>query len=181
MRNVLKLELVDEYRIREELREEIRGLLAGSFPDEPFTRSRTYLKQFPARRLLAHENETLVGHLGLEHRAIGTDRGARQIMGVVDLCVASARQGQGIASRMLAWVESLAREAGVPFLVLFAHDRRVYEACGFSHASNVLRWAKIDEHRILGVGEEPLEELMVKPVGDEPWPRGTIDLLGHQF
>ena len=82
---------------------------------------------------------------------------------------------------MLTWVEGLARQSGVPFVVLFAVDPRLYHRNGFSHESNTLRWVKIHEHEIIGVAEEPLAELMVKPVGAERWPTGTIDLLGHQF
>jgi predicted acetyltransferase len=82
---------------------------------------------------------------------------------------------------MLAQVESLARERHVPFLVLFARDHRLYERNGFSRAPNPLRWVKIHEHQIIGVAEEPLQELMVKPVGAVAWPEGLVDLLGHQF
>jgi len=180
-RQDLKIDLVDEYSITEIQREAIRGLLAASFPDAAFTRSRTYLKQLPSRRLLAYASTGLVGHLGLEHRAIGTPAGPSQILGIIDLCVSAAWRGHGVGSRMLAQVESLAREKHVPFLVLFARDHRLYERNGFFHASNPLRWAKIHEHQITGIAEEPLEELMVKPVGAAAWPEGLIDLLGHQF
>jgi predicted N-acetyltransferase YhbS len=155
--------------------------LAASFPDAAFTGTRTYLKQLPARRLLAYEGSQLVGHLGLEHRAIGTPEAPYEILGIVDLCVSKACRGRAIATRMLSGVEALAREKGIPFLVLFAQDRRLYERSGFLHASNPLRWVKIHEHQITGVAEEPLEELMVKAVGGVAWPGGLIDLLGHQF
>ena len=177
----MRLDLVDEYSLNASRREEIRHLLSASFPEASYTRTRTYLKQFPPRRLLAYEADRLVGHLGLEHRAIGTSGGPQEILGVVDLCVSPPWRGRGVASQMLAWVESLAQANRIPFLVLFAQDGRVYERNGFRHACNPLRWAKIHEHQTIGVAEEPLVELMVKPVGTVPWPGGTIDLLGHQF
>lgn len=177
----MKFNLVDEYSLDARLREEIRRLLSVSFPQASYTRTRTYLKQFPPRRLLASEAGQLVGHLGLEHRAIGTASGPQEILGMVDVCVSAPWRGRGVASQMLAWVESLARANRIPFLVLFAEKHRVYERNGFHHASNPLRWTKIHEHQTIGIAEEALAELMVKAVGAAPWPDGTIDLLGHQF
>lgn len=177
----LDLALAEEYALGAHRRDAIRALLAESFPDAPFTGTRTYGKQLPARRLLASDGDRLVGHLGLEHRVIGTNGGPREIFGIVDLCVAPRWRGCGVASRMLDWLEALARESGIPFLVLFAQDRRLYERNGYRHAGNPLRWAKIHEHRLTGVAEEPLAELMVKSVAGAPWPEGVVDLLGHQF
>ena len=65
--------------------------------------------------------------------------------------------------------------------MLFAQDPRVYGRNGFRRATNPFRWVKIHEHQIIGIGEEPLEEAMVKEVGSRPWPNGLIDLLGYQF
>jgi predicted acetyltransferase len=99
----------------------------------------------------------------------------------VDLCVAPRWRGGGVASHMLAWVDALARASGIPFVVLFAQDRRLYERNGYRHAASPLRWAMIHEHRLTGIAEQPLAELMVKSVAGAPWPEGVIDLLGHQF
>lgn len=115
------------------------------------------------------------------HQWVGTTIGPVEILGVIDLCVLKLYQGCGIASRMLSWVEALAKQTDIPFLMLFAHDRRLYERNGFIHATNLLRWVKIHEHEIIGIGEEPLEELMIKSVGTENWPEGLVDLLGYQF
>jgi GNAT superfamily N-acetyltransferase len=146
-----------------------------------FARTRTYAKQLPARRLLASEQDRIVGHLGLEHRVIGTETGPLEILGIIDLCVAEAHRGRGTATQMLRWVEALARETSVPFLMLFAQDRRLYNRNDFIHGTNPLRWVKIHEHEIIGIGEEALAELMVKAVGEKAWPEGHVDLLGYQF
>ena len=181
MRRDLKLRQIDEYRLDRSMRDEIRVLLHACFPDARFTRTRTYLKQLPPRRLLASEQGRLVGHLGLEHRVVGTESGPLEILGIIDLCISESHRGRGAASEMLGWVEALARETSVPFLMLFAQDRRLYTRNGFIHASNPLRWVKIHEHEVIGVGEEPLAELMVKAVGEHAWPKGLVDLLGYQF
>jgi len=177
----MKLELVDEYALGAERTEAVRSLLHEAFPDVVFTQHRTYLKQIPPWRLLAWEGERLVGHLGLEHRVIGTSDGPATLFGVLDVCVAGDARGRGVASALLEHVESLGREHAIGFLMLFATDRRLYERNGYRHEHNVLRWSMIDEHRTLGIDEQPLDELMIKPIGARPWPAGPIDLLGHQF
>jgi len=175
------LALVDEFRIAHAQAEEIRRLLAASFPECEFAKQRTYFKQIPTRRLLARDGDVLVGHLGLEHRVVATSAGPARIFGIIDLCVAPPARRRGIATRMLRRVERLGAENGIEFLVLFAQDSRLYERRGFRRAKNPLRWMKVHEHRTLGIGEEPLEELMVKPLGDRRWPDGLVDLLGYQF
>jgi GNAT superfamily N-acetyltransferase len=177
----VRLELVEEYGLGEERSTAVSTLLHEAFPDGGFTATRTYLKQIPPRRLLAFEQERLVGHLGLEHRVIGTQGGPATIFGVVDLCVAVSAQRRGIASRMLEEVETLARRQGIDFLMLFASDRRLYEHNGYRHEDNVLRWMMVHQHEIIGIDEQPLVELMIKPARERPWPAGLVDLLGHQF
>ena len=86
---------------------------------------------------------------------------------------ADARQGLRAALH-------LALEHQIEFLLLFAADSRLYERNGYQREPNTLRWVKIHEHKIIGIGEEPLEELMVKRVTGRSWPEGTVDLLGHQ-
>ncbi|MHC4410593.1 MAG: GNAT family N-acetyltransferase [Planctomycetota bacterium] len=177
----MKLELRDEFRIGPPLGEQIRRLLAASFPDCEFTQHRNYFKQLPSRRLLARDGDKLIGHLGLEHRVVATTTGPATILGIIDLCVDPTIRRQGVATRMLRNVEQLGAEAGIEFLVLFAQDARLYERQQFRRASNPLRWMKIHEHTTLGIGEEPLDELMIKPLGDRSWPEGLVDLLGYQF
>lgn len=173
--------LVDESGLGSAQGEAVRQLLAASFPEWEFTRHRRYFKQIPARRLLALDGDTLLGQLALEHRAIGTATGPATIFGIIDLCVEPHARGMGIASRMLEQVEQLGNAHGIEFLMLFATDGRLYGRHGYERASNPLRWLRIDEHMTLGIGEEPVDELMIKPLTTRPWPEGTVDLLGYLF
>lgn len=177
----MNLELVDEFALGAARSEAVRELMHESFPESGFTASRTYGKQIPARRLLGWEGEQLIGHLGLEHRVIGTGDGPATLFGVLDVCVSPLARGRGVASSMLEHVRLLAVASDIEFLMLFATDRRLYERNGYRHEDNVLRWPMIDEHRVIGIDEQPLDELMIQPVGTRPWPTGLIELLGHQF
>jgi len=181
MNSQATFELLDEFRIRPAEREAIRGLLAECFPRAGFTGNRTYAKQIPGRRLVATAGGRILGHVAIEHRVVNTATGPASIFGLIDVCVAPSSRGNGTASKMLSYIGDLASQHGIEFLVLFARDARLYERNGYRRASNPLRWVKINEHEIIGIGEEPLEELMVKPVGARPWPEGPVDLLGYQF
>ncbi len=176
-----QFKLIEEFLISDEERSQIKDLLCQSFPDIAFTEAGTYVKQIAPRRLVVSENDMIVGQLGIEHRVIKLADGPACIFGVIDLCVAASCRSQGIATDMLRWVEKLAIENGIEFLVLFSQDSRLYKRNGFRHPHNKLKWLKIHEHQILGIGNEVLPELMVKELSSRIWPLGDVDLLGYVF
>ena len=174
-------EWIDELELPASVDAEIRALLTESFPGWTHYAERSYYKQIGARRLLARQGPRLVGHLALVHRAVGLSDGPAMILGVVDLCVASAQRGQGHAAALLAEVTRLGRAHGAEFVVLFADDPRAYLRAGFETRPGLVRWLKIHEHETLGVADERVDELMVRALGARPWPEGRLDLLGHLF
>jgi len=177
----VRFELIDEFRISPEQREQIRALLQLCFPDTESNASRTYLKQMPPRRLLVWDGTSLVAHMGLEHRAINLAGQPATIFGVIDLCVRPGARSRGVGSKILAWVEDLGRRHDIEFIVLFALDARLYLSNGYTAPGNPLRWVKIHEHQLFGLAEEVLPELMVKPLTSRPWEQGLVDLVGYQF
>jgi hypothetical protein len=41
---------------------------------------------------------------------------------------------------------------------------------------------KVDEHQIIGIGEESMSDcMMVKQLGEQIWQDGIVDLLGYLF
>ena len=177
----IRLELVDSFRIDEATDRKIRMLLDACFPGWSHHRIRSYLKQLPSRRLLTWDDDALVGQAGLEHRVVALDGAPATIFGIVDLCVVAEQRGRGIATRMLDRIEGLGREQGVEFMLLFADDDRLYRACGYAKRPARVRWLKIHEHESIGLGEESVDELMVKALGDRDWSPTCVDLLGHLF
>ncbi len=177
----LVFELIDEFRITPEQKRQILMLLQVCFMEPGAIASRIYYKQVPPRRLLVWKDQALVGHMGVEYRVLGTNDGPVSIFGVIDLCVSPEYRNQGIASQMLTWLDKLGRETEVDFIILFALKPDLYRRNGFYAPMNPLRWVKIHEHQIIGIGEEVLSELMVKGLKASPWPGGIIDLLGYQF
>lgn len=92
--------------------------------------------------------------MGIEHRVISNTGIPLRIFGVIDLCVAPSYRSQKIATTLLQQVEELGRTSKIDFLVLFADDSRLYAENGFHRVANLCRWTKVDEHQIIGVGEE---------------------------
>ena len=68
------------------------------------------------------------------------------------------------------------------FVILFADDSRLYRRNGWVPAANPCSWLKINSHRTLGLAiAQDTNALMVKAIGEQAWPEGEVDLLGHLF
>jgi len=171
----------EDYALSPADRESLRRLLAASF--EGSFEDRTYYKQVPKARFLVHSGDAIVAQLGMEDRVIRMGDDPVRIFGVIDLCVAGAWRGRGVASQLLRHVEALGRTYGIDYLVLFADEPSLYRRHGYGYVPNTVRWLGIDEHRSLGILEQPQGEcFMVKALGARPWdPAAPVDLLGYLF
>jgi predicted N-acetyltransferase YhbS len=102
--------------------------------------------------------------------------------GVVDLCVRHDQRSRGLAAQLLAELTSFARSCGMAFIVVFADDDRLYARNGWARVTNRCTWVKIHDHVTIGLArQEDPEVMMVKALGEQPWPDGDVDLLGHLF
>ena len=164
---------------RQDIGSALVNLLDDSFP-ETFN-GRTFYKQQPHHRLLAFEQDRLIGHAGLDFRVITVAGKLYEIVGIIDLCVAADRRGLGIGTALIRASEAF--DVGRDFSLLFADDHRVYEANGYRRIVPAhTRWFAIDELRSHSVIERDLSDcFMAKSLGTVPWPSGDIDLLGHLF
>jgi GNAT superfamily N-acetyltransferase len=170
---------IAEAEIPADLAHQIQALMQLSFPGYP---SRTYFKLPPHFRYLALAGGELAGQVGVELRVIRVGSIVLRTFGVVDLCVRRSERSRGLAGRLLAEVTDLARSCGMDFVILFADDDRLYTRNGWARAANPCSWLKIDEHTTLGLATaEDTGALMVKKIGQHPWPEGVVDLLGHLF
>lgn len=158
---------------------ELAALLEAAFPDT--FEGRHFYKQRPHSRLLAFDEDILVGQVGLELRAITIGGQHFEILGIIDLCVLPERRSKGIASALLNAAEELAGDRD--FSILFADDPELYSKHGYEHISPaVTRWFAIENLRSHSVIERDMSGvLMAKPLGTGRWPRGDIDLLGYLF
>jgi GNAT superfamily N-acetyltransferase len=171
---------VAEAEIGANLGRRLQALLQTCFPGYP---GRSYFKLPPHFRYLAMTSGgDVVAQLGVEFRVIRVGDSVLRTFGVVDLCVAQSERSRGLAGRLLADVTEFARSCGMAFVVLFADDDRLYARHGWARVANRCSWVRIDEHVTLGIArrEDP-GAMMVKAVGEQAWPEGDVDLLGHVF
>jgi GNAT superfamily N-acetyltransferase len=170
---------VAEAEIGAELRQQVQALLQASFTGYP---SRSYFKLPPHFRYLAMADGKLAAQMGVELRVIRVGSNVVRTFGVVDLCVRESERSCGLAGRLLAEVTGYARACGMDFVILFADDSRLYRRNGWVPAANPCSWLKINGHRTLGLAiAQDTNALMVKAIGEQAWPEGEVDLLGHLF
>jgi GNAT superfamily N-acetyltransferase len=171
---------VAEAEIGGELDLALRSLLGECFPGYP---SRSYFKLPPHFRYIAVAADgAVVAQLGVELRVIRVGDDVVRTFGLVDVCVGRSVRSGGLASRMLTEVTEYARACGMAFVILFADDDRLYTRNGWAHVSSRCTWLKIDNHVTIGLAQqEDPGVMMVKAVGDQAWPAGDVDLLGHLF
>jgi predicted N-acetyltransferase YhbS len=103
-------------------------------------------------------------------------------LGLVDLCVAEGWQSGGVATTLLMEATDFGRACGAAAIILFADDDRLYARNGWVSVDAPCSWLKIHDHTTVGLAQsERTGALMVKMLGDDRWPGGTVDLLGHLF
>jgi GNAT superfamily N-acetyltransferase len=171
---------VAEAEIGADLSRQLQTLLQTCFPGYP---SRSYFKLPPHFRYLAMTSSgSVAAQMGVEFRVIRVGDAVVRTFGVVDLCVQQSQRSRGLAGRLLADVTELARSCGMGFIVLFADDDRLYARHGWARVANRCSWVRIDDHVTVGLArlEDP-GAMMVKALGEQPWPEGDVDLLGHLF
>jgi predicted N-acetyltransferase YhbS len=176
----MEIRRVEEFMIDSDTERSIRLLFANCFDGYPL--DRIYYNQLPDFRFLAYESKELVGHLAVNHRIVSVDQKTVSVFGIIDLCVAGDKRSRKVGSALLGSVEDLATEYGVEFLLLTTETEDIYLKNGFTHVNNPCTWFVIHNNRTFGALKRTLEEgLMVKPIGGNKWPDGSVDLLGHMF
>ena len=171
---------VAEPEIGANLSRRLQSLLQACFSGYP---GRSYFKLPPHFRYLAMTGSgDVAAQMGVEFRVIRLDDTVLRMFGVVDLCVQEVQRSRGLAGRLLEDVTELARSCGMAFIVLFADDDRLYTRNGWARVTNRCSWVKINEHVTLGLAQRADPGvMMVKAVGEQAWPEGDVDLLGHLF
>jgi Acetyltransferase (GNAT) domain len=171
---------IAEAEIGTDLSGRLQSLLQACFPEYP---SRSYFKLPPHFRYIATTgNGDVAAQMGVEFRVIRVGDSVLRTFGVVDLCVAAAQRSHGLAGMLLADLTDLARSCEMAFIVLFADDDRLYARNGWARVTNRCSWLRINDHVTLGLaGPEDTGVMMVKAIGEQPWPEGDVDLLGHLF
>jgi len=172
--------IANEYTIDSSTRQVISQLFQECFSGYPTRRA--HFRQVPSFRLLAYQEAQLVGHIAVTYRWMHLGATVIKVLGLGDVCVASAARHHQLATRMIAQLETLAQQQEVDFLLLIAWKPEVYEKMGFQHANNPCRWLLIQQDQSLGIAQRSLKDaLMVKATGTQQWSDSTLDFLGPIF
>lgn len=171
---------INEYDIDIKLEKNILNLLAEGFPDY-YTKDRIYYKQIPHFRYLAFDNDILIGQVGLDYRVMNLNGNVIKVLGIIDICIKKEYRGKGIGSKLLEIIGNFSIEHKLDFLLLFTDNAAFYNKNGFIKVKNICKWTKINEHKTLGIGEEEVQELMIKKTWNKDWEDGYLDLLGYLY
>ncbi|MDC9589619.1 GNAT family N-acetyltransferase [Xenorhabdus sp. XENO-10] len=144
---------------------------------------RSYFKQLPHFRYLIFQDDTLIGHMGIDHRVIKIGGETVRILGVIDLCVKPSHRCIGIATNLLKTIEQLAATSNVEFLVLMGDNDALYKANGFKRVTPAItKWFAVEDVESISLIERDLSDcFLVKAMRDKDWPNGKIDMLGYLF
>lgn len=175
---------INEFEIDSKTSKQINQLLQSCFSFVDYN-GFDYFKQMPHYRILVKENGKVIGHLGIDFRAMNLNGEAIHVFGVKALCVDSHYQGQGIGKLLLAEFEAIATRNShkIDFLFLVTESPKYYEALGYQQVNVTTTWLKIDQHINYGLGTEKIEDVafMVKQISDKKWMNGNLDLLGYMY
>jgi len=177
----MRIEQHLEMTVSESMDTELIELLRHAFPS--IYPNRRYFKQLPHFRLIAYEDEQIIGQVGLDFRVMNMNGKPIHVLGIIDLCVREEVRGRGVGRTLMEKVIDLGETYPVDFLLLFADRPDLYERVGFHKVSNTCTWLQIDDENqtTRGIGEATFEELMIRQVGDKWWAGGTLDFLGYLY
>ena len=180
----MKLTFINTFEIDKKTNAQIKYLLQSCFPEAEY-RQRTYYKQLSHYRILATENEQLVGQLGIDYRVMNLNGEAVKVLGVIDLCVSPSLQNKGIGTKLMQKFEAVAKRHSdnIDFLFLVTDSAVFYERLGFRKTKLTITWLKIDQHNNYGQGTEMIDDafFMIKAVSDKVWKDGDLDMLGYMY
>lgn len=181
---MIELTFIPEFQITKEDSVSCSNLIQEFFPECDF-QGRDYFKQPPHYRILAKENNKLIGQLGLDYRAMSLDGNPIKVLGIIDICVDSKHRNRGIGKKLLQKVDELSLKFSdkVNFIFLVTNIPNYFKKYGFKKVEPTTTWLKIHQHKNYGVGTEKIDDtnFMIKPVNDKKWEGENLDLLGYMY
>ncbi len=176
----MRLEKIEEYALSDDIILSISALFQTAF--EGYPNELIYYNQIPDFRILAWNDDDLVGHVGVDYRKISVGGQVLSVFGIVDLCVDPDIQLNKMGTALLQYVFTLADKSSVDFIVLSSEEDNFYLKNGFFIVHNPCKWLVIHQHDSIGVFRRILKDgLMIKACKDIEWPEGEVDFMGHMF
>lgn len=174
----MEVERIPEWALTAEDDRQIADLLARCFETDFGGRSFFQVRQ---HLRLVHRQGRIVGHMGLQFRAMRLGERLITVAGLADVAVDPALRGQGLASGLLQVAIAEAKASPAAFFLLFG-TARLYPAAGFRQVRNRMIWTEMRGAVTGAVYRAPADSLMVLELGTSAWDEAaTLDLLGSTF
>ena len=137
---LLEIRKYSEFELTPDIQHQIALLLQKCFPETNY-HGKHYLKQLPHYRLLAYEDEMLIGQVGIDYRIMRLNDQAIHVFGVVDLCVIEENRNHYIGSFLLEEVEKLADTLalGISHIVYLVNPEIIVLGGGIMAREDILR------------------------------------------
>lgn len=181
---MIVITFIPEFKITIEDSLACNNLIQESFPECDF-QGRDYFKQTPHYRVLAKENNKLIGQVGLDYRVMSLDGNPIKVLGIIDICIDSKYRNKGIGKMLLKKIDELSLEFSekIDFIFLATNIPNYFEKHGFKKIYSKTTWLKIHQHKNYGVGAEKIEDtnFMIKPINNKNWKGENLDLLGYMY
>lgn len=183
-KQLIKIDFVNEFEIKEKVKIELNNLLSICFTDTIYN-ERTYFKQLPHYRLIMKLDNKVIGQLGIDYRVMNLNGNLIKVFGVIDLAVHPNFQKRGFGINLMKELELIAikNKQNIDFLFLTTDNPLFYEKIGYIKTINKVDWLKIDQGKNYGLGSEVINDsiLMFKKIGIKNWKDGELDMLGYWY
>tara|TARA_R110002051_G_scaffold298809_2_gene365806 strand:- start:1282 stop:1809 length:528 start_codon:yes stop_codon:yes gene_type:complete len=175
----MKIERIEEMRLTGADEAQINTLLLSAF-DDSFA-DRSFHQQRHHVRLVVREGDAVIGHMAICYRAIRLGSRLVTVAGLAEVAASPQHRGKGIAGAMLTAAIAEVAQTRAAFFILFG-DRPIYAGRGFVAMPNSLTYTAISGAQTKTVAAGTGSDLMVMPMGAEPWDASAeVDLLGLKF
>jgi predicted N-acetyltransferase YhbS len=182
MASSFALTVIPETEMSETLDRAIRDLLCRCFPEDAaaFAKSRAWHESWPHFTVLAREDASLLGHVGIVRRLIRCGAEEVIVAGVQNLCVIPQRRGAGVSQALLQAALAEAKQQAMPFGLLFCIPELAafYRSTGWRES--LAQITMLDERGAVGPLPEKNVGMQIALV-EEPFPPGPIFLNGRDW
>ena len=175
-----RLEYAREPDVSEQLDRELRALISSCFngPEDAFLRDQRWVREMPLHRyMLRDESGQLVAHAAVHEKSIGVGAGELLVGGMAEVCVLESQRGRGYVRRLLEAAHGGMLERGIHFALLWG-DRQVYRSSGYRAVEAPIRRLN---HKTQTIEVGTMDTVLYKPLTEQPWPEGLVDLRGPLF
>ena len=179
----LKWQCVAHAVVADEVLGEVARLLHETWPDPEWPQERILktiqtMNDQQKYRILAWQDQRLVGHATFLPDVIATNRGTLSIMQFAGVCVCAKLRGRQIGRKVVEWAFEKVGQPGFDVALFQTDVPGFYEKLGVRCVSN--RFVNSNNSAAPEANPWWNEHVMIYPNSFD-WPDGTIDLLGPGY